>query len=169
MRACTEIRLSRSWGSFLEAVEVVRCRALALDGAGKEQEVPGIAEGECCFEVGDPDDRRHFVDAAAAARTGAGEDHASHEVWCPEGDHLGDAAAERKPEEVNPFEAQCANEGDRVGAHLLDRGWHRRARCADTAIVEGDHAMVRGDTIDDSRIPVVENGGQVVQEHHWNV
>ena len=29
--------------------------------------------------------------------------------------------------------------------------------------------MVRGDAIDYSRVPVVENRGQVVEEHHRNV
>ena len=66
-------------GALLEAVEVVRRGAFALGGAGEEQEVPRIAERECRFEVGDPGDLRHLVDAAAAAWTGAGEDHASHE------------------------------------------------------------------------------------------
>ena len=156
-------------GALLEAVEIVRRGAFALGGSGKEQEVPGIAERQGRFEVGDDGDLGDLVDSAAAARTRAGEDHSSHEFRRLQGDHLGDTAAERKPEEVNRFETQSANEGDRVGAHLLDRVWHRRARRADTAIVEGDHAMVRGDTVNDSRIPVVENRGQVVQEHHRNV
>ena len=69
-------------GAFLEAGEVVRRGAFALGGAGEEQEVPGIAEGDACFEVGDDGDLGDLVDAAAAAWAGAGEDHASHEVWC---------------------------------------------------------------------------------------
>ena len=40
---------------------------------------------------------------------------------------------------------------------------------ADTAVVEGDHAMVRGDAVDDPRIPVVEDRGEVVQEDHRHV
>ena len=88
-------------GSFLESVEVVRCGAFALGGAGEEQEVPGIAERESCFEVGDADDGGHLVDTAATAGAGAGEDHAADEFWCLQRDHLGDAAAERESEQVD--------------------------------------------------------------------
>ena len=62
-----------------------------------------------------------------------------------------------------------ADERDRVGAHLLDGGGHRAAGRADAAVVEGDDAVVRGDAVDDPRVPVVEDRGQVVQEHHRNV
>jgi hypothetical protein len=40
---------------------------------------------------------------------------------------------------------------------------------ADTAIVEGDDAVMSGDAVDDAWVPVVEDRGQVVQEHHRNV
>ena len=160
--------MSRSLGAFLESLEVVRCGAFALGGAGKEQEVPGVAAGERCFEVGAADDGGHLVDAAATAWAGAGQDHAADEFGCLQRDHLGDAAAEREAEQVDLFEAHGADEGDRVGAHLLDGGRHRPAGGADTAVVEGDHAVVRGDAVDDARVPVVEDRGQVVQEHHRN-
>ena len=42
------------------------------------------------------------------------------------------------------------------------------ASSADPAIVEGDDTVVRGDTVDDAWVPVVEDRGQVVQEHHRN-
>ena len=106
---------------------------------------------------------------AAAARTRAGENHSSHEFWRLQGDQLRDSTTQRKPEEINRFQTQSPNEGDRISGHLLHRVWHRRARRADSAIIEGDHAMVRGDPIDYSRIPVVENRCQMVQEHHGDV
>ena len=53
-------------------------------------------------------------------------------------------------------------------AHLLDGVWHRAAGRADTAVVERDDAVVGGDAVDDPRVPVVEDRGQVVQEHHRN-
>ena len=73
------------------------------------------------------------------------------------------------PNRSTLFEAQGADERDRVGAHLLDGGRHRPAGRADTAVVERDDAVVRGDAVDDARVPVVEDRGQVVQEHHRNV
>ena len=69
-------------GALLEAVEIVRRGAFALGGTGKEQEVPGVAERQARFEVGDDGDLGDLVDAAAAARTRAGEDHSSHEFRC---------------------------------------------------------------------------------------
>src|SRR5438046_2713201 len=37
---------------------------------------------------------------------------------------------------------------------------------ADASIVERDHVVLRRETVDNSRIPVVEDGSQVDQEHH---
>src|SRR5439155_20401440 len=79
-----------------------------------------------------------------------------------------DTAAEGEPEEIDLLEAERADEGDGVSRHLLDRVRDRSARRADPAVVEGDHPTLRGDAVDDSRVPVVEDRGQVVQEDEWD-
>src|SRR5205085_545923 len=40
---------------------------------------------------------------------------------------------------------------------------------ADAAVVEGDDAVLRGDAVDDPGVPVVEDRGQVGEEHHGDV
>jgi hypothetical protein len=82
-----------------------------------------------------------------------------------ERDDLGHAPAEREAEEVDLVMAEPADEGDGVGGHLVDRVRHRSARRADPAIVNGDHVAPGGDPIDDAGVPVVQDSGQVVQEH----
>jgi hypothetical protein len=37
---------------------------------------------------------------------------------------------------------------------------------ADAAVVEGDDSVFRGDAVDDPRVPVVQDRGQMVQEDH---
>src|SRR5262249_31521042 len=71
-----------------------------------------------------------------------------------------------EPEKVDLVESQCADERDGVLCHCLDR-----VRClafggADSAIVEGDHAVLRGDAVDDPGVPIVEVSGQVIEEDH---
>ena len=44
--------------------------------------------------------------------------------------------------------------------HLLDRGRGSAAGRADASIVERDHLMLRRETINNSRVPVVQDGSQ---------
>ena len=48
--------------------------------------------------------------------------------------------------------------------HRLDGVGGRAARGADAAVVEGDDAVLRGDAVDDSRVPVVQDGGEMGEE-----
>ena len=94
-RACDGDRLVAVLGAFLEAAEVVRRGASCLRGCGgRTGSSVGSLQRESGFDVGAADDGGHLLDAAAAAGSGAGEDHAADQVWCLQGDHLGDAAAE---------------------------------------------------------------------------
>ena len=155
-------------GAFLEPSEVSRRGPFPLGVARKEEEVAGVAAGERRLQVGLADDDRHLVDAAATARPSPGEDHPSDQLGLLQGDHLGDSAAEGEPEEIDLFQAHGADEGDGIGAHLLDRAGNLRAAPADTAVVERNHSVVFGDAVHDARIPVIEDGGQMVAEHHRN-
>jgi hypothetical protein len=95
---------------------------------------------------------------------GAGENDLSHELRICKGDHLRDHAAHRETEEINLVESQCADERDGVSSHLFDRVGRFAAGGTDAAIVEGDHAVFRGDAVDNPGIPVVEVGGEVVEK-----
>ena len=69
-----------------------------------------------------------------------------------------------KPSRSTCVVAEGADEGDGVGGHLVDGVRHRSARCADAAVVERDHVSLGGDAVDDPRVPVIQDGGEVVQE-----
>ena len=73
-----------------------------------------------------------------------------------ERDDLGDHAAQREPEKVDLLEAERPDERDGVVRHGLDRVGHRAGGGADASVVEGDHAVLRGDAVDDAWVPVVE-------------
>ena len=105
-------------------------------------------------------------DPVTAGGTGAGEDDLADELRFVRGDQLGDHAAHREAEEVDLLETQRADEGDRVLRHRLDRVGRGTARRADPPVVEGDDPVLRGDAVDDSGIPVVQDGGQVGEEDH---
>jgi hypothetical protein len=109
---------------------------------------------------------RHLVDAFAARRAGAGEDHLAHESRLLLRDDLGDHAAHREPEEVDLVQAESADEGDRILRHIFDRRRGRPAGGTDTAGVEGDDRSLGGDAVHDARVPVVQDGGQVCEEDH---
>ena len=81
-------------------------------------------------------------------------------------DHLGDHAAHREAEEVDLLEAERPDEGDGVVRHRLDGVRRRAGGGADAAVVEGDDPVLRGDAVDDSGVPVVQDRGQVGEEDH---
>jgi hypothetical protein len=66
------------------------------------------------------------------------------------------------------LKTERADERYCVSAHLLDGGRHRTAGRSDAPVVERDDAMVGSQTVDHAWIPVVEDGRQVMQEHHRN-
>ena len=116
-----------------------------------------------CVEVGQ---FRHVDDAFASGGSRPRENDLAHQCRLLLRDHLRDESAERKPEKVDLVESQRADERDSVLCHCLDCVWRLALGTADAAIVEGDHAMLRRDAIDDPGVPVVEVGGQVIQEDH---
>jgi len=126
--------------------------------------VPRIAQGERGFDVRGGRDPVDLLDAATAGGTRAGKNDPADELGPLEGDHLRDSPAEREAEEVDLVVAEGADEGDGVGGHLVDGVRHRSARRADAAVVERDHLSLGGDAVDDPRVPVVQDGGEVVQE-----
>jgi hypothetical protein len=99
-------------------------------------------------------------------RTGAGEDELSHQVGVLQDEVLGDHPAHGEGEDVDPVEAECADEGVGVVGHRLNAVGNLASRCADAAVVERDDVMVLGDRVEDARIPVVQVRGQVDEEDH---
>ena len=83
-----------------------------------------------------------------------------------ERDDLGDHAAQREPEDVDLVEPERPDERDGVVRHCLDRVGHRAGGGADASVVEGDHAVLRGDAVDDAWVPVVEVRRQVREKDH---
>ena len=105
---------------------------------------------------------------AAPGGAGAREDELADELRVPEGQRLGDHAAQGEREDVDRVEAQGLDEGDGVLGHRLDRVRDGAGGCADAAVVEGDHVVLGGDGIDDGWVPVVQGAGEVDEEDHGN-
>ena len=55
---------------------------------------------------------------------------------------------------------------DRVPRHGLDGVRGLAGRPTDSAVVEGDHVVPGGDAVHDSRVPVVQDGGEVGEQDH---
>ena len=91
---------------------------------------------------------------------------AADECGVLERDLLGDAAAEGEADQVDALMAERADERCGVGGHLGHRVRDFPAASADPAVVEGDDVVAGGDPVDHARVPVVEHGGEVVQEHN---
>ncbi len=152
--------------SFGESREIVIGGAFSLVGAWEEQEVSGVVTREGGFEVGEPDDLAHLVNPAGTARSGAGQHNSPDQSRVVQGDHLGDCTAEGEPDQVDGAMAEGANERSRILAHLFEVCRYRGVGCSYASVVERDDVVILGDSVDDARIPVVEDGGEVVQEHH---
>ena len=70
-----------------------------------------------------------------------------------------------------PRRSTCSRPSARMKAtaslrHRLDGVGRGAARGADAPVVEGDDPVLRGDAVDDSGVPVVQDGGQVGEEDH---
>ena len=153
-------------GALLQAGQELLAGPAPLGCPGEEEELLRVLQGEQPsqgVEVREPGDLR---DPDAAGGAGAGEDDLADELRLVGGDQLGDHAAHREAEEVDLLEPQRPDEGDRVVRHRVDRVGGGAARGADAPVVEGDDPVLRGDAVDDSGVPVVQDGGQVGEEDH---
>ena len=152
--------------AFLEPCQELLRGSAPVRGPGEEEELLGVPAGEQSSRGVEVGDAGHLVDAGAARRAGSGEDHLAHELRLLLRDDLGDHAAHGEPEEVDLIEAEGTDEGDGVPRHLLDGRRRGPAGGTDTSVVEGDDPMLRGDAVDDSGVPVVQDRCQVGEEDH---
>ena len=82
------------------------------------------------------------------------------------GDHLGDHAAEGVAQQVNRAQPERLQKRDGVAGHGLDAVGGGAAGSADAAQVDQNDAPLGGDAVDHGGVPIVEDGGEMVQEHH---
>src|SRR5271154_3380258 len=92
----------------------------------------------------------------------------AHQVRCMEGDLLGNHAADGKAEHVHLGEAERADEGDRVRAHLRNARRHFAGARGNTCVVEQDDFTSFGQTVGHSRIPIVQRAPEVLVEDDRN-
>src|SRR6266849_3092976 len=67
----------------------------------------------------------------------------------------------REAEHIRLVQTKCSAEGDRVGAHLLERGGDLAGAAGNPGVVEQDHLMVASQAIRHRRVPII-HGAQVV-------
>ena len=79
-------------------------------------------------------------------------------------DLLRDEAADGEPEDVGLAEAHGGDEIDRVVRHLPDRVRGVSGRTAYPGIVKGDDPPVRGQGVDQRRIPAVEVAAEMLEQ-----
>ena len=153
--------------ALLQPRHVVLGGALPVRSPGEEEVVLGVLQGERASDVRSDGDLRDLVDATTSGRTGAGEDDFANELgsssvitWAtpPPRENRGD----------RPVEAQGADEGDGVAAIDSTECGTDPPDAPIPSVVEGDHPTLCRDAVDDPRIPVVEDRGQVVQEDQWH-
>ena len=101
----------------------------------------------------------------AALRRCAGEHEPSNPQRAQQDELLSDMAAEREPEEVDPLQAECIDEGDRIAGHLGDVLRNDACRAAHPAVVDEDDLAVARQAIDEERVPAVEVAAEVLQHH----
>src|ERR1700738_864159 len=102
--------------------------------------------------------RRHSL-STTRARTH--EDQLADEIGRQQRDFLRDHAADREAKHIHLVQTKCSDEGDRVGAHLLERGRDLAGAARDTGVVEQDHLAVASQAVCHRRVPVI-HGAQVV-------
>ena len=105
------------------------------------------------------------VQIRAALRRCAGEHEPSNQQRTKQDQLLGDMAAEREPEEVDPLQAERIDEGDRIPCHIRDVLWNRAGRATDAAVVQEDDLAVPREAVDEQRVPAVEVAAEVLQHH----
>jgi hypothetical protein len=159
---------------------------IAVFSAAEEALQEFAAGGLAGFRVGEvdlqPDLLRHLVGGAedllrfrregrhvlAAARAGADQHQAPDQLTSLQRDLLGDEAADRETEHINLLQSQRLDEGDGVGAHLLERGRHLARAVGNARVVEQDHLPRRREAVGHQRVPVVHRAGEmhVEDERH---
>ena len=75
-------------------------------------------------------------------------------------------AAQREPEQVDLLQTEGAHEHDGVSAIASIVAGVDPLEAPTPAVVEGDDRARGGDAVDDPRVPVVQDRGQVGEEHH---
>jgi hypothetical protein len=150
-------RLVAILGSLLQPLDELPGLPPAIGRRGEEEILLRILEGQIPLEHVHDRDLGDLIDANTAGRACAGEDHLPHELRFQLRDDLGNHAAERESEQVDLLESQRADEGDGVACHGRDRVGCRAAGGADPAVVEDDHAVLRGDTVHHAWIPIVQH------------
>jgi hypothetical protein len=130
--------------------------------------VPGVFEGQRNSEGTADRDRRDLVDARASGRTGAGQEELANGLRLLPHQLLRDKAAEGQPQKIDLIEAQRPNESDGINGHRGYRGRRLPLGSAHAAVVESDHPVPGGETVDDPGIPVVQGPGHVVEKDHRN-
>src|SRR5580704_8468335 len=135
-----------------------RLRRLGRTEEDREPEVLGRIIGGAEDPLCDLGQRRH---ALSAARTGTHEDQLADEIGSLQRDFLRDHAADREAEHIHLVQTKYSAEGDRVGAHLLERGRDLAGAAGDPCVVEQDHLTIASQAIRHRRVPVV-HGAQVV-------
>ena len=99
-----------------------------------------------------------------AARTVRHEDQPANEIGRLQRDFLRDHAADREAEHVDLLQTQRLDEGDGVGAHLLERGRDLAGAAGDAGVVEQDHLTVASQAIRHRRVPVIHGADVVLVE-----
>src|SRR5216683_3669151 len=156
---------------------------IAVFSAAEEALQEFAAGGLAGFRVGEvdlqPELLRHLVGGAenllrfrresghvlAAARAGADEHQAPHQIGGLQRDLLGDEAADREAEHINFLQSQRLDECDGVGAHFLERGRHLARAAGYARVVEQDYFSILGQAVDHGRVPMVHGTGEVLVEN----
>src|SRR6267154_1766244 len=107
-------------------------------------------------------------DVLAAARSRADEDHVTNDRRSVLGHLLGEHTAKGETEDVAGRDTEAVEEGQDVPGHFGHRLGYIPGRAPDARVVKEDDLPSGGKRIGDSRIPVVESSGEVLQEEQWS-
>src|SRR6202163_3143019 len=81
--------------------------------------------------------------ALAAARAGADQHQAAHQLRLGQGQRLRHGAADREAEHVHLLQTQGLDEGGGIGGHALDGSRHLGGAAGHARVVEQDHFLSR--------------------------
>ncbi|MGC0393563.1 hypothetical protein ABIF91_005949 [Bradyrhizobium sp. USDA 241] len=101
----------------------------------------------------------------SASWRGADEDEFPDQPFVLSCDLLGNAAAERKAQQVDLRKAEEIDEGECIPRHRSDIVRRLAGRATDPSIVECDDGAIGGKTVDDGGIPRINVAGEVLQEN----
>src|SRR6266498_5451618 len=159
-------RLVAVLGPLLQPLDELPGLPPSIGCRGEEEIILRVFEGQITLENVNDRYLGNLVDAHTAGRAGTSENHLPHELRLQLHDDLGNHAAKRESKQVHLFKSQRPDEGDGVSRHGLDRVGRRAPRGAYPAVVEDDHAALRGDAIHNAWVPIVQHCSQVIQEDH---